>query len=399
MTSAILAASRAAALPRPPWLDAPRRRRLLWLALALSLVVHLAVSLWPVEPARVPDDIPLTATITELPPPPSGAVVATTPKPKRRSPLAPPAPVAESTAIPSPAAEIPAAPVPQEPPPAPVLAEEVAPAPPSTNPAAQKTLPPRVDLAYKVFLGTQGFFVGDATYRFEHSGNRYRIHTVGQARGLAAMLLRGQGRLESRGLITAGGLQPYEFSFERSDSGKREAALFDWEAGIVALNDQKSAVLDLPTFDVLSLMWQYYFTPPDGTVVAFSLATTRRLVRYTITREGTEILRWGERDLETEKWHRRSNDGKTDAWVWLAPSLRHLPVKMRVVHTERGTAEVLLDAIKVDADGNGGTDAWAPDFADASRTLRPSTAAAAAAAAPSPTKFAPGATFPTGTGQ
>src|SRR6185437_8591103 len=55
------------------------------------------------------------------------------------------------------------------------------------SPGGAVSLPPRVDLAYRVFLGTRGFMIGDATYRFEHDGNRYRISTVGEARGLAAL--------------------------------------------------------------------------------------------------------------------------------------------------------------------------------------------------------------------
>ena len=397
MTTAVLpetlAVARVAALPRERrW----RGRRLLAVALVLSVAIHLAFTLWPVEDVVTPDDVPLTATITEMPPPPVATPAPPAPKPRRKSPVARPAPasVAEPVepAVAAPA-EPPAAAPASAPVTAPVLAEDVMPMESAAPPSA-KTLPPRVDLSYKVYFGTQGFFVGDATYRFEHSGNRYRIHTVGQARGLAAILLRGQGRIESRGLITAGGLQPYEFSFERGDPVRREAALFDWETGIVTLNDQKSAVLELPTYDVLALMWQYYFTPPEGTVVAFSLATTRRVLKYTITREGTEMLRWANGEIETERWHRRSDDGKTDALVWLAPSLRYLPVKLRVVNTERGTAEVLLDSIRVDAAGN--ADGWAPNVSGVSDVLRP--AARTAVEPAPPTTFAPGATFPTNTG-
>ena len=83
---------------------------------------------------------------------------------------------------------------------------------PTRRPPPAKDLPPRVDLAYKVFFGTRGFLIGDAMYRFEHADNRYRIATVGEARGLAALVLRGQGKLESRGRITADGLQPYDSS-------------------------------------------------------------------------------------------------------------------------------------------------------------------------------------------
>ncbi len=91
-----------------------------------------------------------------------------------------------------------------------------------------------------MFFGTQGFLIGEATYRFEHEGNRYRIATVGEARGLAALVLRGQGKVESRGLITPEGLLPQEFTVERGSSDRRESARFDWEAGIVTLHDDKT---------------------------------------------------------------------------------------------------------------------------------------------------------------
>ena len=49
------------------------------------------------------------------------------------------------------------------------------------------------------------------------------------------------------------------------------------------------------------------------------------------------------------RWHRKSEDSKTEAWFWLAPSLHYIPVKIRVTQTARGTVEVMLDAIRADA--------------------------------------------------
>ena len=143
-----------------------------------------------------------------------------------------------------------------------------------------KTLPRRVDLVYKAFLGTQGFLIGEAVYRFEHTGHEYHIMTIGEAKGLAAIFLRGQGKLESRGLITATGLRPYEFAVERGSSERRETAVFDWETGMVTLHEQKTESLELSTFDPLSLMWQAYFTPPVDDVQDISVATTRRVGHY-----------------------------------------------------------------------------------------------------------------------
>ncbi len=341
-------------------------RKLLLAALALSLIAHLAMTLWPVEMPASPDATPLAVTITEMPPPPKPTVAAakaSPPKPRRVRPR-PPAPVP----VPAPATEtIEEAMLPETVPaagsrdgqagestaaqaPAPI-AEETVEAGEEIIPGdvvAGKTLPPRVDLAYKVFYGTQGFKIGEAVYRFEHAGNRYRIATLGEATGLAALVLRGQGRIESRGLITNEGLQPQTFRVERGGPDRVETAVFDWEAGIVTLHQDKTAALDLPTFDPLSLMWQYYFTPPTEDRASFTVATPRRVYHYTMTREETEAIELPHGPVDAERWHRRSEDGRTDAYVWLAPSLRHIPVKMRVSHTTRGTIEVLLDTIRVD---------------------------------------------------
>jgi hypothetical protein len=391
--------------PRFPFsaLAAARARRVLWVALAISLAAHLALTLWPVRLPVDPDDEPLTATLTELPPPP--AVVPTPPqaapaKPRHaKAPSRTSAPPVDAdsayAAVDNPAAAD-AAPAERATPApsAPAPLTEAVDAPPAAPPPG-KALPPRVDLAYKLYLGTHGFLIGSATYRFEHDANRYHIYTVGRAQGLAALLVRGEGRLESRGLITGDGLQPSEFAFERSDNGKREEARFDWESGIVTLNGDKTAPIDTPTFDALSLMWQYYFTPPEAHSIAFSLATTRRVTRYTVTHEGNEALAWGHGTIDTERWHRVSDDGRNDSYAWLAPSLRYLPVKMRLSN-QRGSVDIVLDAIRVDPSAKAGDGDWAPNLEGGTANLTPPPPAPGTA--PPPMQFAPGATFPTNTG-
>jgi Protein of unknown function (DUF3108) len=328
-----------------------RTRRALAVALVLSLLVHLAFTLWPEDTSVSPESTPLTATITELPPPPAPVAVpepkpAAKPKPRKTSPLVPPAPEPAASADAPEKAATEAPPIAAAESAAVEERAEVIPGAAATG----KTLPPRVDLAYKVFWGTRGFLIGDAVYRFEHKDQRYRIATIGEARGLAALVLRGQGKLESRGVITQDGLQPSILRIERGGPDRVETAVFDWEAGMVTMHDNKIAALDLPTFDPLSLMWQYYFTPPASDQVTVTVATPRRIVRYTVTREGTETIEWPNGPIATERWHRRSEDGKTDAHIWLAPSLRNIPVKIRVSNTERGTLEVMLDSIRVDED-------------------------------------------------
>lgn len=355
--------------PAPWW----RVRRSLVVALVLSVGVHLALSLLPDDLPADADPEPLTASIRELPPPPAPVAKAPAPprpKPAPRRPPAPapvtpeplPEPVAESAApdetqvadatVPA-EAEAPAEPEPPAEasaeamgPPAPeALVEEVS-APPQAVVEA-KVLPPRVDLAYKVFYAG-GFHVGTATYRFEHRDNRYTISTVGEARGLAALFVRGRGRVESRGVITGEGLQPMTLEVDKFNKRGHERAEFDWETGVATLHDDKVEPLELPTFDPLTLMWQFYFQPPEGAEHSFALATTRRVNRVTIARVRTETVEWGAGAVDTEVWHRTSSDGRTEAYVWLAPSLRWIPVKLRAEHATRGTVEAVLDAIRVD---------------------------------------------------
>ncbi|HEX7326955.1 MAG TPA: DUF3108 domain-containing protein [Casimicrobiaceae bacterium] len=202
-----------------------------------------------------------------------------------------------------------------------------------------------------MFLGTRGFMIGDATYRFEHDGDRYRISTVGEARGLAALFIHGTGKVESRGLITPTGLKPLEFAVERGSPDKREIAFFDWAGDTVSLNDGRTAELEAPAFDPLTILWQPYFSPPTGaTELTFSLATTRKVARYTLKHEGDERLAWRQGTIETERWYRVSDDGKTEAWFWLAPSLHFIPIQMRATRTARGTLEAKLASIRVDAE-------------------------------------------------
>ena len=325
--------------------------RVLAAAAALSLVAHLIVATLPGPAPAGPEPVPmLSATITEMPPPPLPPPKAepVKPKPKRvaRPVIAAPsaealAPVAEAGIGPEPTFEPLALP---ESAPKTAAAEQPAPA---TGGTTARALPPRLELVYRGFLGTQGFFVGDAVYRLEHEGGHYSITTVAQARGLAAIFLRGEGRLSSTGTITNGGLQPDIYTAERTSDGRHEAAMFDWGTGKVFLQDQKTAPLIPPTFDPLAVLWQFYFVPPGEDETDFNVATTRRVYHAHFRRVGTETVTLPFAEVEAEVWERDKGDGNLTARVWLAPSLHHVMVKMRLSNG-RITGEALLDSIRVD---------------------------------------------------
>jgi hypothetical protein len=327
-------------------------RRALASAIAASLLAHLIVVLLPERPSVDAVPLPaLTATITEIPPPPAPIVKRVPPKrkPNAATPAVPV--VAAATETSEPVAAVAEDPVAEAAP------EAVASAPPApteevlpfaaSDATPPRHLPPRIELVYRGFLGTQGFFIGDAVYRLEHGDNRYSITTIGEARGLAALFFRGQGRLTSRGTITSAGLQPDLYTAQRSSDGRHEAATFDWESGIVLLNGDQTAGLELPTFDPLAVLWQFYFAPPEQEDAEFNVATTRRVYRSRFHRTGVETVKLSFGEVNAEVWDRAAGDGNITARVWLAPSLHHVMVKMRLSNG-RVTGEALLDSIRVD---------------------------------------------------
>jgi len=114
------------------------------------------------------------------------------------------------------------------------------------------------------------------------------------------------------------------------------------------LHDGERAHLEPPTYDPLTILWQPYFAPPGTADQTFGIATTRKVGRYTLKLQEEETIAWRRGDIVTQRWHQRSDDGKTEAWFWLAPSMHYIPIKMRVTRTSRGTLEVLLDSIRAD---------------------------------------------------
>jgi hypothetical protein len=325
--------------------------RVLGAALVASLIAHLFVAALPQPPIAEPEALPmLSATITEMPPPP--APVAKPATPKRKPKPRPAAPVIAASNDSAPQTADAAAPTQPEAAPEPAPVATPAPTEEAVTVAANDTstapqLPPRIELVYRGFLGTRGFFIGDAVYRLEHSDNQYSITTVGQARGLAALFFRGEGRLSSTGTITSAGLQPNLYTAERTSDGRHEVATFDWETGVVLLNDNQTAALELPTFDPLAVLWQFYFAPPEQEEAEFNVATTRRVYHSRFRRVGTETVELPFGEVETQVWERTGGDGNLTARVWLAPSLHHVMVKMRLSNG-RVTGEALLDSIRVD---------------------------------------------------
>jgi hypothetical protein len=331
-----------------------RNDRILLIAVALSLAIHLAALFgtprfdfgWiaDAEPTA-----PLEATIVALEAPPAKAAPAPSARrPKSRpKPSAPPpvepaqfasnslleAPSPDGDAAPD-APELAEGPAPEAPP----VAEQAA-LEPIAEPAASAEYPlRRARLVYDLFYLTSleannPTKIGQVTHRWSQDGRTYEVESVGEAVGFLSLVFNGKFVQRSTGEIRADGLHPAQYTLDRGRGDRAEVARFDWPEGKLALawKDQ-SRTLALPAAaqDPLSLMHQLYFlrqVPASGTV---AVATSRKLYRSSFVLVGGETLATPLGEVRTLHFRREEPNGAAaELWADLDRSL--LPARVRAI--------------------------------------------------------------------
>jgi hypothetical protein len=107
--------------------------------------------------------------------------------------------------------------------------------------AGRIALPGKGRLRYVITRGEGGFVVGQAVHSWEHDGFTYKLQSVTETTGLAAVFKPARVFQSSRGEVTDDGLRPLEFRHERV--GGIDTASFDWGRRIVAYAGREEAVV------------------------------------------------------------------------------------------------------------------------------------------------------------
>jgi hypothetical protein len=322
-------------------------RRPFWLALAASLLLHLAVLIAPgwerSEAADEREAAPLAATLAvpiRTAPAPQAARTAPPRKPRPRPPAAPPpAPDMPVASVPGEAAQSAAAPAPAEPavaePEPSVAASTTAESPGAVPPAPTifpyaEVWPQRGRIVFQVTRGEGGFIVGRSEHRWEHDGKSYTLRALTETTGLAALFRPAQVVQESRGAFVAAGLQPQEFRNERS--GKPvDSVRFDAAERRVYFGAGQGAAFGDAAQDMLSLFYQAGALALDVERHALKVATGRKLADYVVTVGAATTLDTplgprGVRHLKIAPARGGELDDTTE--IWLDAALR-LPLKIR----------------------------------------------------------------------
>lgn len=342
---------------------------------ALSVVTHLWLMYGvPIEMPRF-EAPPRTLEARLEPAPPLPPVVPRTPEPPIHHPrpktaphpveAAPPPPLPPVMTSSSSTFSLPVDPAPVEAPPAPEpVAAASAPAvepPPAAAPvpapapaAVARRLPRKGEIAYALYLGNDRFTVGRTTQTWEINGDRYRLASVSETTGLAAVFSRQRMAYESRGKFTPAGLRPEHFTNERLRSGKTENAVadFNWTAASAAIgNPPRSVALPADAQDIVSFMYQLGLVPLTPGRIELPVTNGWKLERYELTIGTEEMLETPFGVLRAVPVKQARRAGQETIELWLAPAYRWLPVRIRFYNRDGEPAgEQVVTDIRVSDD-------------------------------------------------
>jgi hypothetical protein len=211
--------------------------------------------------------------------------------------------------------------------------DEIADLPPSTAAGVAKkpvdpVLPSRGGLRFAVYKASLGLEIGRAEHRWEFPGDgTYRLTSVLETSGLAALLKPLRQQYESVGRLAAGGLQPDTFRTLKNGQPTRENADFDWSTGEVRLaRDGSVQRIASGTQDVLSLNYQLAYLPAPENGSSIGVVTGRKYERHALDSLGEEFIETPAGRFRT--LHLRAA-GETLTEIWIALDHGRLPVKIR----------------------------------------------------------------------
>ncbi|MDR2626186.1 MAG: DUF3108 domain-containing protein [Zoogloeaceae bacterium] len=211
--------------------------------------------------------------------------------------------------------------------------------------------PPRGEIRYTVYRGTQGFEVGRAELRWEIEEGRYRLTSRLWTTGLAALFYPVNIVSESVGVISARGLQP-EYYQQTRNKDAPERVEFDHAAQQVRIQENPPIEMSANSHDFLSLQYQFAYNVLPGSIAAgtrgtldFWLATHKKyeFIRFVILGEETLELPAG----SFNTLHVQSAD-ETSTDLWLAQDYLMLPVRLHFTdkngdHYEQAAREIRFE--------------------------------------------------------
>ena len=339
-------------------MNASRTRRIFWLGLIVSVLLHLGLLSrdWVIPPVweQAKETTPIEARLALPPPQIKPEAPPAKPNPKPHTQVAPVTPTEDEAPFelpaPSPLLFNEFAELMSSSPPAtatetaPVATPEPEPKPAALPPPLNR-LPPRITLVYRARYGVAS---GKQTLLWVSDGDRYTITSVITASGFASLAFPGKLVQTSRGRITAQGLQPEEFWDQRGD--KRRQSRFDYTANLIQSESHKGVRTDpLPAGlqDVQSLLFQIALTAPPAVDSESAVFTGKKVRNYRYRVIGEEVLDTPMGALRALRMVRIADEDAERFEIWLAVDRDYLPIKL-ATEISGYDAELIVEKITSD---------------------------------------------------
>lgn len=186
-------------------------------------------------------------------------------------------------------------------------------------------------ITYRVLRGENGLALGEARHQWEHDGRRYRMETVVETTGIAAVLYSFHYVQRSQGRVLAnGGLQPERFTVERAGRAP-EVAEFDWAGRQVVIrrkDKRREAALQAGDQDVLSLWHQIGRGLGDARTADLTVVSNKVAAPSVLEVLGRETVRLPLGRIEALRVKARAKDGSLALDIWLDERRNLLPVRI-----------------------------------------------------------------------
>lgn len=298
------------------------------MAFAASIGVHaLALFGTDIDLSTMPEPPAIVAELQPLPKPKPPVEHPAKHEPKKAAKHKPSHPLAAPIASAAPVLALPDSSEPV----ATASSATEAEAPPAAEAVpTESRLPAHGMIRYRVDHGEGGFEVGRSTHDWEIVDGVYRITAVTETSGLLALFKPLRIELESRGRLTAEGLQPERFMIRRGGSETNEKAQFDWVKMQVQIGNRAAQPLGRGAQDLLSFHYQLGFLPHPEASNELPIATGKKYENYHLESLGDEQIEVPAGSFRT--LHLRA-PGDNTTELWLAYDYLLLPVKIR--HLDR----------------------------------------------------------------
>ena len=200
-------------------------------------------------------------------------------------------------------------------------------------PSLQAASLPSFDATFKIMRGSLRLGTTEVSLTVEENGDyRYESHTWPSS--WISWLLKEDLRELSRGVMDHAGIRPLFYHYQRSGRRTTRTAelTFDWKTSTVVNNVADSTwemTIPAGTLDKLSTQLGMMRELQDGaTEKTFAVADGGKLKQYAFEVIGTETVESPAGRFETVKLNRVGDSKEKLTYIWCAPELHYLPVRI-----------------------------------------------------------------------